>query len=432
MRDRLKRLQLAGDPRKLASAFRKTLAGWRRSTRFLGYAEAREFGGELEHWLEQVERELLPADPAAALDLADAFVQADRDFFESADDSDGAIGGAVRAGCRLWLRCAARCEAPADHWPDRIVALDDADDYGAREELLRRANLLLDPPVLRGLVGRYEQRLTDTLAGAAPTDGRLPIDTFRHTAALLLLSEALQDPDVQVRATLRYSPEPNPLQKEAFVQAYLRYDRPTEALRWLDGSWGHHEGSRLRWQAQALKRLERTDEAAPIRQQLFEATLAVSDLHAWLELLPPAAQGQAASRARELASGHDDPVVAARLLLDLQDDEAAEQALMASPTKVRDSNYMALAPMAQTLEARGRWSGATVVYRALLLDILERGYTPAYRYAAKYWKRLDELASRGAQWTGIETPEAFEAGVRQRHGRKSSFWALAEGRAGAK
>ena len=47
---RLMRWQLAGQPDKLASAFRKTLAGWRRATRFLDYQEARAFGLELEAW----------------------------------------------------------------------------------------------------------------------------------------------------------------------------------------------------------------------------------------------------------------------------------------------------------------------------------------------------------------------------------------------
>jgi hypothetical protein len=71
VRKRLERLALAGQPKALASAFRKTLAGWKRSRRFLDYAEARAFGRELETWLEQIERELLPHDPMAALDLVE-------------------------------------------------------------------------------------------------------------------------------------------------------------------------------------------------------------------------------------------------------------------------------------------------------------------------------------------------------------------------
>jgi len=59
-RDRLARMQLSSQPKALAAEFRKTLAAWRRSTKFVRYSEAGAFGRELEAWLEQVERELMP------------------------------------------------------------------------------------------------------------------------------------------------------------------------------------------------------------------------------------------------------------------------------------------------------------------------------------------------------------------------------------
>src|SRR5947199_9528702 len=101
VRQRLLRLQLAQDPKRLAAGFRKSLAAWRRATRFLADRGAREFGLELESWIGQVERELMPSDPAAALALAESFIESDAVFFDRADDSDGVIGDAVRAGCRL-------------------------------------------------------------------------------------------------------------------------------------------------------------------------------------------------------------------------------------------------------------------------------------------------------------------------------------------
>jgi hypothetical protein len=48
-------------------------------------------------WLAQVERELLPVDPARALELVEDFITSDAKWFERAEDSDGAIGGAVGA-----------------------------------------------------------------------------------------------------------------------------------------------------------------------------------------------------------------------------------------------------------------------------------------------------------------------------------------------
>ena len=108
VRARLARMQLADRPDKLAAAFKKTLAGWRRATKFYGYRESREFGLALEAWLDQIARELLPKDPPAAVGLFESFIETDTSWFERADDSDGCVGDAVRAACRHWLAAAAQ------------------------------------------------------------------------------------------------------------------------------------------------------------------------------------------------------------------------------------------------------------------------------------------------------------------------------------
>ena len=71
--ERLVRLQLSRQPKALAAAFRKKLAAWKRSPKYIDYSQVGDFGRDLEAWLGQVERELMPQDPAEALVLAEAF-----------------------------------------------------------------------------------------------------------------------------------------------------------------------------------------------------------------------------------------------------------------------------------------------------------------------------------------------------------------------
>jgi len=80
-----------------SAAFHKRLSAWQRSTRWLDYDKALAFCRKLEEWLTQVERELLPSDPVGALELAEAFIESDRPFFERADDSDGGVPSALFA-----------------------------------------------------------------------------------------------------------------------------------------------------------------------------------------------------------------------------------------------------------------------------------------------------------------------------------------------
>jgi hypothetical protein len=429
--ERLVRLQLSNQPKALAATFRQTLTDWCRSTTYFGYAEVREFGNALETWLEQIEAELLPTDPAAALALAEEFVEANGVFFECADDSGGVIGDAVRAGCRLWLVAASRCKSPAELWPARIAALVAADEYGARDELLRRADLLLDERTLRELVSSYEQQLVDALAkrSGEPPGRKDHFDRQSSTAssALGLLAEALQDPDLVMRTLLRRSPLPNPHQKEGLVRSYLKYGRPDGALAWLDKPWGDMESSRQHLLAQVLPMVGRAEEARPIRQAIFKTTLSVTDLHAWLELVPAHEQGKAIEQARQLAQTHEDPVVVARLLMDLGDDRAAEAALVAAPARIPGSDYGALLPLVAQLENKERSMGATVVYRALLVAILDRAYAPAYPHAARYWGKLQQLAQTTAIATSIEAAESFEARIRLQHRRKVRFWSEVNG-----
>jgi hypothetical protein len=55
---------------------------WRRGRvdQYVDYSRVGEFGRELQAWLRQVERELIPRDPAEALALAEAFIQGDEVF----------------------------------------------------------------------------------------------------------------------------------------------------------------------------------------------------------------------------------------------------------------------------------------------------------------------------------------------------------------
>jgi hypothetical protein len=324
------------------------------------------------------------------------------------------------------LQAAARCESPPGVWPERLLKLYQADQYGAREELLRRADLLLDEPAQRGLVARLESQLSKAL-DAAPREERPPIDVFRISAALSLLAESLRDPDIMVRASLHYSPNPNPVQRQSFAQAYLDADRPADALAWLQDAWGHLDDSRQDLLADALERLGRYEESSPIRQRMFERTLSDFHLQRWLEHLPEAARPDAVAHARQLALHHDDLTAAATLLLQLGDAAAAEARLLAESGRINGYHYASLVPLAKALRAHECARGETVVYRALLKGILDRAYARAYGHAARYWARLGEIAGSGINLLPLSSHEGFEAEVRARHGRKAAFWAHVNG-----
>jgi hypothetical protein len=423
---RLARLQLADQPDKLAAGFKKTLATWKRSSKFYGYRAAGEFGRTLEGWLDQVERELCHKDPPAALALFQSFIEADASWFERADDSDGVIGDAVRSACQHWLRAAARCETTPSLWPDRLLSLCMADEYGARGELLSNAGLLLDEVAQRELVAKLDAQLSAALE-ACPTPENPPPEIFRISGALSLLSESLRDPDVKVRAALRYSPDPNLVQRQAFARAYIEADRPADALAWLQDGWGHLEDSRLGLLAEALEKLGRFEESVPIRRGMFERTMSDFYLDLWLQHLPEAARLAARDHAHELALAHPDLAAAATVLLKLDDPAAAEARLLAEPGRIDGNQYGSLVPLAKALRNHDCPRGETVIYRALLKGILDRAYARAYGHAARYWSQLQQIANGTTSLLTLTSHDEFEAEIRARHGRKTAFWAHVNG-----
>lgn len=418
---RIARRALATDPAALAAQFRQCLQTWKRSTCFRPRSAAAAFGRELESWLDEIERELLPLEAARAHALADAFVRMDACLFEQADDSDGAIGDAVRAGCRLWLVGAkAQADRNAAQWIDRIYTLVNADEYGAREALLRHADFLLAPPDLRALAARFEDDLERALARRGGDRAGYPV--FKAAAAVGLVADALRDPDLSTKTTLRYSPAPTPQQKEHFVERYLRFGRPAEALVWLEGDWGTHEERCERLLAQTYGALNDAVQLRAVRRRLFDRSGSASDFEAWRASLAPAERSAAAAVARERAQSTDDPITGAQLLLALEDDAATETLLVARHASLRGEAYYRLVPLARTMEEKGRLLGAVVCYRALLTAVLARAHVRAYRHAAEYLGALRQLDPRVQSYGALPSHETFEAALRNMHVRKVAFW----------
>lgn len=94
---------------------------------------------------------------------------------------------------------------------------------------------------------------------------------------------------------------------------------------------------------------------------------------------------------------------------------------------IEGRDYGTLVPLVETLERKGLWTGATVVYGALLIAILDRAYASAYHHAARYRARLAALAPNCTVLRHLESPEMFEARIRAQHKHESSFWAHVSG-----
>lgn len=93
---RLERLRLKSDPAALTAQFTLRLEGWQNDDRFVRYQDVAAFGRELDVWVTQVQREVLPRFPAESMKLFAAFIELDARVFEHVDDDCGYVGGRLK------------------------------------------------------------------------------------------------------------------------------------------------------------------------------------------------------------------------------------------------------------------------------------------------------------------------------------------------
>lgn len=132
---RLVRLSVRDDSTALKAQFTPRLQQWAADDRFVRYEDAAAFGRELDVWIAQVQREVLPRFPSVAMALFAAVLELDRVVFERVDDDGGYVGGAFELACRLWLTAAAAAGLSAAEIASRVSVMLSADNYGARSGL---------------------------------------------------------------------------------------------------------------------------------------------------------------------------------------------------------------------------------------------------------------------------------------------------------
>ena len=106
--------------------------------------------------------------------------------------------------------------------------------------------------------------------------------------------------------------------------------------------------------------------------------------------------------------------------------ERAETVMLEHPGQFSTVHYGTLLSWAKKFAEEHRPLAQVVCYRALLTDLLDRGYARAYRHGAGYFHQLLALDNVIDDYRGLEDASAFIKGLQTRHWRKRSFWELGD------
>lgn len=404
---------LASDnSQKAAQLAKRHLTAFRRSRKFYDYRRAHELTGHLDQILDLVETAVLPADSSAAFHLIVKFLECDGHAIESADDSDGTVGGVFQRACGLFALTAKNL--PSMYVLPVLQRLLAANDYGTRDHLLDGVGEFLDRPHLDAFMA--ETRAAIAAGGESARRSRCHLQS---------IGESIQDPTLFEEAT--YAGREGKLPPNVAVDVarhFLEAGRPREALEKLPPSAEGLRGFISEYLELRVRILQALGDADALRPALWARFAHEPSRETLRELLAGEAPVNRASK-RDAAFDHVrvrlPPQGQAEFFAEVGELSAAAAIIVGAPGKLNGDHYDGLVPLAEQLET-GHPLAASLVYRALLDSILRRGAPKSYHYGGRYWRIIHELSGRIDDWKGLDPHLAYRERIGKEHERKTAFW----------
>ncbi len=216
------------------------------------------------------------------------------------------------------------------------------------------------------------------------------------------------------------------LEEYAYPIAERLFDvgRADEALEYLDRVGGEQQyrcsgkldSTTLR--CNILQALGRDDEACDTLWNEFLKYPSSRVLERLLAITPKKEQQKLLEKAITAVEAYENKLTAALFLMEHDRIEQAVRIITHNPEAFDGGFYGELLELAEPLREEYP-AAAWILYRALLLDILERGRSKAYHHAVDYLNITSQLASRAG--LAAEQRELM-AHLQEKHGRKYSFW----------
>ncbi len=411
--------QLIATPKENVQRFKKKLSGLKRRKRFVSWRESASFSRELEMLLQDLKSGV--DDPLTGVELVAAFYEADNTIFEMCDDSSGNIGDVFRYDAKeLFVSYATRC-TDKEKVADIILKVNQKDNYGIRDILIDCAGECLPDEVIRTMIA--------TLQKWADKEK----DEYGKRHHLMLIeSLARQVKDAKLFEKTRISSW-GKLSTAAIIdiaRVYLESGDVETAHSWLrkipEGeTFQEHERDKLL--LEIYQKQGDSEKLTELLYQKFRSYHSTDTLQAFLDVI-----------------GHDkrDEVVAdeveqilkterlresdAEFLIEIGKVDEAEAYLLKRADQLDGNHYDSLLSLAEAMESENRHLVTSLIFRSLLLSILERGYTKAYPHGVRYLKKLDILSEAITDWKEFNNHEAFKKQIIEAHGRKRSFWSKYE------
>ena len=434
-------------PVAIAKLIDRRLSGLERARSFVDWEKARAFREDLQGLCDSITKELAPADPTLGAARLLRFIATHDQVFQRVDDSSGRLQDVYWQAIEAMGTVAERI--PASDLPADIMSALGDTDHGYLKSVSER----VIPHLSTEMLARWDADLVERIAerDAAEAEQRVSGRWFLSMTGQWreirqLIAACGGDLDVLITIE-REKPESN--QDTLGIAArLLEHGRAEEALDWArrggpkahiarhglydgdDEDYVEHSPAvrQASVEARILVALGRKDEAASIRWARFRETLAPNLLREHLKALPDFEDMEAEEQAMLHALSHPDTIAPLHFFLTWPRRDLAAKLIVERYADWSGQDWHILPKIADLLRHEHPLA-ASVLYRALLDDILGRARSKAYGHGAKYLAQLDLLAAEAdadpARPEGYTPHPEWREKLRADHGRKSAFWVRA-------
>lgn len=418
-------------PEGIAKLIDRRLSGLERAKSFIEWDKARAFRDDLQSLTDTIEAELAPAAQDMAMDRFIRFIATHERVFERVDDSSGHVQDVYYLAIISAGKLAAQLStSEAALLPDKIMARLGETTHGYLADLTKA----IAPHLPQSTLARWDAELDAAIAQRKIDEGKTSTDRWHYSMTSQwsemrqTLAEARGDIDLLI--ALESAKKPHMQDVQGMAERLLTAGRADEALEWVRKPGSRVKGqddalspSRVQIEASILEALDDKTAAQALRWQCFESRLSADILRDYLKNLPDFDDIEAETRALQYGLSHQVPELALRFYLDWPRLDLAAQVILQHHSHWDGGLWHSLPKTAETLEHEHP-AAATILYRALLDDILKAARSKAYGHGAKYLGKLALLAEAADPNLpeGVVAHEAYVAELRKNHGRKSGFW----------
>lgn len=407
--------RLIATPEDNVKRFRNKLAGLKRSRRFIDWREVSDFARGLKIMLQDLEAGV--TDPLTGVELVAAFFEMDEKTLGRSDDSSGLVGDVFRYDARkLFVEYASRC-TDKERIADILLKLNLHDDFGVRDTLINGAGEYLPESIIRSMIHKFQEM-------ADKEKNEYVKWHYLH----LIESLARQIRDAKLFEQTRIAAR-DKLSNNAFIdiaQVYLESGDIETAYEWImkvpEGeTFKGYERDKLLMEI--YRKRGDKEHLAELLYQQFRSRRSLNTLQELLDVIGEEKREKIIAEEVAFIMGCADfSEIDAEFLISIGKLDETEEYLLERAEKLNGEFYGRLLPLARSMESEKRNLASSILYRSLLVSILDRKYARAYNHGARYLRKLDELAESITDWKSFEDHEKFKEYTMKAHGRKKSFW----------